>query len=113
MPNRTTGRKLLLWGFLRLVLFSGRQQFACGKLEELGDVEHGPQGGTLLSAFHLSYIAEVVAKGMSKIFLSHAALDAQFRDCPPESLFGGMGNAFNGCSDGSGHKAMVPGSADL
>jgi hypothetical protein len=45
--------------------------------------------------------------------LSHATLGAQLRHHPSEGFFGGMGDAFDGCSDRSGHIAMVSGVAVL
>ncbi len=112
MPARTPA-KLLLWGSLRLVLFSRLQQLARRQFEELGDVEHGSQGRALLSAFHLPDIAKVVAQGMREVLLSHAALCAQLRYHPTESFLRGVSDAFNGCSDRSGHMAIVRGSTGL
>ena len=90
------------------MFFSQSEQLACGNLEKLGNIEHGSKRRALLASLDLTDIAEVIPERMSKILLSHATLGAQLRHRPSESFFRGMGNAFNGCSDRSGHIAIVP-----
>jgi hypothetical protein len=104
---------LHLWNGFRLVLFGQSQQLAGRQFEELCDVEHSPESGALLTPLDLTDVAEMIAERMSKILLSHATLGAQLRHHPSEGFFGGMGDAFDGCSDGSGHIAMVSGVAVL
>lgn len=85
------------------------EQFAGRQLKELSNIEHRSKSWTFLASFDLSDIAEVIPERMSKILLSHATLGTQLRDNPAEGFFGGMGDAVNGCSDWSGHIAIVRG----
>ena len=96
-----------------LMFFGQSEQFACGQLEELSDIRHGSKCRAFLASFDLTDVAEVISERMSKILLSHATLGAQLRHRHAESFFGGMGDTFNGCSDRSGHTAMVPGRRGL